>query len=74
MNNMQAYKNWELFDSLPDGYSFAKGIGSPLHGYAFASNGIPLRGGKMALVRVRQPNTEQQTAVRKPAQPDSKSP
>lgn len=49
---MQTYKNWQLFDSLPDGWRFSKGAGSPLHGYAFASNGIPLRGGKMALVRV----------------------
>lgn len=46
---------------MPDGWKFSKGTGSPLCGYAFASNGIPLRGGKMALVRVQQQKAERQT-------------
>ena len=46
------YKDWPLLDSLPEGWKFSKAAGSPLTGYAFATSGSPLRGGKTALVKV----------------------
>ena len=55
---MQRYRDWPLMDALPDGWRLAHGAGSPLAGYAFACNGSPLRGGRMALVRVRAPQME----------------
>lgn len=51
---MQTHKHWELMDTLPTGWTIDKHAGSPLAGYAFATNGSPLRGGKRALVRVVQ--------------------
>ena len=53
---MNKYKDWDLFDTMPQGWSFCKTAGSPLHGYEFASNGLSvLNGGKRALVRVIHP-------------------
>lgn len=52
MNN---YQGWPLYDFLPDGYRIDKSCGSPLHGYEFAINGSPLKGGKRILVRVQSP-------------------
>lgn len=52
---MQYYREWPLMDSLPAGWKFAKSAGSPLAGYEFAISDSPLRGGKTALVRVREP-------------------
>lgn len=50
---MNTFKNWQLFDELPHGWSFDKTAGSPLSGYSFATDGKSiLRGGKRALVRV----------------------
>ena len=54
---MNKYKDWYLFDTMPQGWSFCKTAGSPLHGYEFASNGMSvLNGGKRALVRVIHPH------------------
>ena len=55
---MQRYRDWPLMDALPEGWRLANGAGSPLAGYAFACNGSPLRGGRMALVRVRAPQMQ----------------
>lgn len=53
---MSKYKHWDLFDTMPEGWKFCKNIGSPLHGYEFASNGLSiLNGGRMALVRTLHP-------------------
>lgn len=52
MNN---YKEWPLYDFLPDGYRIDKTCGSPLHGYEFATNGSILKGGKRILVRAQPP-------------------
>lgn len=52
MNN---YKDYPLYDFLPEGYRMDKTCGSPLHGYEFAVNASPLKGGKRILVRVLQP-------------------
>lgn len=50
MNN---YKEWPLYDFLPDGFRMDKSCGSPLHEYEFAINDNPLKGGKRILVRVQ---------------------
>lgn len=63
---MKHYRDWPLLDSLPTGWKFAKSAGSPLAGYAFATSGSPLRGGKTALVLVNEP----QIALL-PSEPDS---
>ena len=50
---INTFRNWELFEELPDGWKIDKSCGSPLHGFEFCTNGISiLRGGKRALVRV----------------------
>ena len=55
----ETYKDWQLFDDMPSGWSIDKTCGSPLAGYTFISNGKSiLRGGKRALLRVTQPQQE----------------
>ena len=50
------YKDWSLFDDMPDGWNLDKTCGSPLAGYEFINDGkSTLNGGKRALLRVRQP-------------------
>lgn len=49
------YNGWPLFYSLPDGFAF-DGHGSPLHGYEFAIDKSPLKGGKRILVSVNKEN------------------
>lgn len=70
------YKEWDLYDSLPDGWKFCKAAGSPLCGYEFASSGSPLKGGKTALVKVprgtneyRQTETKIEAPKEKPQEP-----
>lgn len=48
------YKDWELFDEMPDGFRFNGHCGSPLFGYAFANDASLMRGGKLILVRVKE--------------------
>lgn len=55
------YKDWDLFESLPEGWKIDKTCGSPLHGYSFATNGkSPLNGGLRALVKVENKPIEQE--------------
>lgn len=49
---MSKYKDWDLFENLPDGWRIDKTCGSPLTGYDFCVSGSMLNGGKRALVRV----------------------
>lgn len=49
---MKKYKDWELFENLPNGWRIDKNCGSPLTGYEFCISGSVLKGGKRALVRV----------------------
>lgn len=50
---MNKYKSWEVFEEMPAGFNLHPACGSPLHQYAFASNGHYLTPGfKMILVRV----------------------
>ena len=50
---METYRDWQLFDFLPDGWKIDKTAGSPLCGYEFCTDGKSiLKGGKRALVRI----------------------
>lgn len=49
---MKKYKDWELFENLPNGWRIDKHCGSPLTGYEFCISGSMLKGGNRALVRV----------------------
>jgi len=55
---MNKYKDWELLQSLPDGWRIDKTAGSPLCGYEFCTNGKSLLNGqKRALLFVgRKPS------------------
>lgn len=50
------YRGWlALLDELPTGWQIDKSSGSPLNGYAFATNGSPLKKGfRRALVKCDQ--------------------
>ena len=64
-NKMNKYKDWDLLDSLPDGWKLDKTAGSPLHGYEFCTNGKSiLNGGKRALVFVGSQHIEYQAGER----------
>ncbi|MCX9579835.1 hypothetical protein [Vibrio cholerae] len=55
----ETYKNWQLFDDMPNGWMIDKTCGSPLAGYVFIINGISiLRGGKRALIRMKKPQNQ----------------
>ena len=54
MMTMAEYKGWELFEEMPEGYKRHPAVGSPLAGYEFISNGSPLKGGKLALLKIKQ--------------------
>lgn len=46
---------WPMLDELPDGWKFDKTVGSPVHGYVFATDGKSvINGQKRALVRSSQ--------------------
>lgn len=56
---MRTYKDWQLFDEMPDGWKIDKTAGSPLHGYSFISDGRSIiNGGKRALLRVVAPQRQ----------------
>ena len=47
------YRDWDILETLPEGWIIDKYCGSPLHGFDFCTNGKSiLNGGKRALVRV----------------------
>lgn len=53
---MSEYKGWQLLESMPDGWSIDKTVGSPIHGYDFVTNGKSvINGQKRALLRVVSP-------------------
>ena len=66
---MGKYKDWDLFDSLPDGFRFDRHCGSPICGYEFAVNASPLRGGRRVLVRVDRGKNEYRASERKVESP-----
>lgn len=55
---MGMYRDWPLYETVPDGWKVDKTCGSPLHGYEFITDGKSvIRGGKRALVRIhREPD------------------
>lgn len=62
---MAKYRDWELFDELPEGWVIDEITGSPLSGYDFITNGKSmLNGQKRALLKYHRP-TEQIVIVEK---------
>ena len=46
------FRDWEILETLPEGWIIDKYCGSPLYGFVFCTNGKSiLNGGKRALVR-----------------------
>lgn len=46
------YRDWEILETLPEGWVIDKYCGSPLYGFVFCNNGKSiLNGGKRALLR-----------------------
>ena len=46
------YRDWDILETLPEGWVIDKTAGSPLYGFVFCTNGKSiLNGGKRALVR-----------------------
>lgn len=75
---MNKYKDWELLQSLPDGWRIDKSAGSPLCGYEFCTNGKSLLNGqKRALLFVGSKPSEYKRSAQNPFQevkqePDTK--
>lgn len=67
---MNKYKDWDLFENLPEGWKIDKTCGSPLTGYEFCITGSILKGGKRALVRTDKSKLKSQN---EPAPEDNTS-
>jgi hypothetical protein len=64
---MNKYKDWELLQSLPDGWRIDKSAGSPLCGYEFCTNGKSLLNGqKRALLFVGRKPSEYKRSAQNP--------
>ena len=51
-SNTPKYRDWDILETLPEGWVIDKYCGSPLYGFVFCTNGKSiLNGGKRALVR-----------------------
>lgn len=51
-SNTPKYRDWDILETLPEGWAIDKYCGSPLYGFVFCTNGKSiLNGGKRALVR-----------------------
>lgn len=48
------FNGWKIYPEMPEGYFEDKNSGSPLSRTVFIINGSPLRGGKRALLYVKQ--------------------
>ncbi len=48
------YRGWKIYQEMPEGYFEDKNTGSPLSHTVFIINGSPLRGGKRALLYIKQ--------------------
>lgn len=52
----ETYKDWSIFDDMPEGWAVDKTCGSPLAGHVFINDRKSiLNGGKRGLLRVTQP-------------------
>ena len=56
----EKYKDWDVYDTLPEGWKIDHTTGSPLFGAVFITNGSPLKGGQRALLKIRR-DDEQRT-------------
>jgi len=70
---MTKYKDWDLFDYLPEGWKIDKSAGSPLFGYVFINDGKSvLNGGRRALLKMElQKPTDQPKKPKLITQPSS---
>lgn len=60
---------WQMLDELPDGWKFDKTVGSPVHGYVFATDGKSvIHGQKRALVRTSKKEMPPVKPVSPPAE------
>lgn len=48
------FHGWKIYPEMPEGYFEDKNNGSPLSRTVFIINGSPLRGGKRALLYIKQ--------------------
>ncbi len=55
------YRWWQIHAEMPEGYWEDKNTGSPLSRTVFIINGSPLKGGKRALLYVKQSYTKEET-------------
>ena len=55
------YRWWKIYPEMPEGYWEDKNTGSPLSRTVFIINGSPLKGGKRALLYVKQLPTKEET-------------
>jgi hypothetical protein len=55
---MLTYKDWPLYETMPNGWRLDSRTGSPLAGYLFITNGAPIKGGKRALLLVVRPQKD----------------
>ncbi len=56
---MLTYRDWPLYEAMPDGWKLDGRTGSPLSGYSFITDGVsPIKGGKRALLLVVRPQKE----------------
>jgi hypothetical protein len=66
---MNKYKDWELLQSLPDGWKIDKSAGSPLCGYEFCTNGKSIfNGQKRSLLFVGSKPSEYKESLQDKAQ------
>lgn len=71
--SLRIYKNWQMFDELPEGYKFDNTVGSPLFGYRFATDGKSIiNGGRRILVKFQSgtPSNDSQESTIKVKLPD----
>ena len=55
------YRWWQIYAEMPEGYYEEKDFVGPLSHTVFIINGSPLRGGKRALLYVKQSHTPEKT-------------
>lgn len=71
MKPVDKYRDWDIYEQMPDGWQLFPYAGSPLFGTVFISNGKSfLNGRKLALLRidVRQPERQESSTEAKPVE------
>lgn len=63
---MEKYRDWDILESLPDGWVIDKTAGSPYPRSVFITNGkSPLNGQKRAILKLKNSDLEKQTTSNK---------